>query len=154
MSIELIAEESDALSLGLGGVGEGEGLEAASLVVPRIVPETESPACRERPSNVNAAGKHAEQVSVAGGDVDEHVVREDGCVEENEEAVLGGFDGRNVTAQARQGGAKVGAGLAVDPPVIAVCGTVVLVAFGLDVIDDVLVDGGKSVTHFLGSEPK
>jgi hypothetical protein len=100
MSIELFAEESDALALGLGDVGKGEGIEAASLVIPG--PVFQRATGGKCPGDVNAAGENAEDVSVAGGDVYEHVVRKDGGVEEDKEAVLGGFYGGDVATEAIQ----------------------------------------------------
>ena len=135
VGVELFAEESDAFALGFGGVGKGEGLEAAGLDVAGIVSETEPTARRERPRDVNAAGEDSEHVRVAGGDIDEHIVRQDGCVQENKEAVLCGFDGCDVATEAIQGRAEVGARLTENPPIVAVRLPIVLIAFGLHVID-------------------
>jgi hypothetical protein len=54
MSVELFAQEADALALGLGGVGKREGLEAARFVIPGAV--FERSAGGERPCDMNPAG--------------------------------------------------------------------------------------------------
>src|SRR5687768_10028061 len=120
MGVELLAEEADSLSLWLGGVGKREGLEAAGLVVARVVPVSEPSARGERPCYMDAAGQNAQNECVTGSDVNEHVVWKDDRVEEHEEAVFGGFDGRKVATKALQSGAKVGAWLAMNPPVGAI----------------------------------
>ena len=56
MGVELFAEDLDALAPGFGGVGKGEGFEAATFVVAGIVSETESAAGGERPGDMNSAG--------------------------------------------------------------------------------------------------
>ena len=54
VSIELFAEEPNAFALGLGGIGKGEGLEAARFVIPGAV--FERSAGGERPCDMNPAG--------------------------------------------------------------------------------------------------
>src|ERR1035437_5994684 len=114
-------------------------------------------ACGERPDDVNAAGKDAEDVSVAGRDVDQFVVWEDGCVEEDEEAVFGCFGGGDIAAETPESRAKGAAGLAEEPPLtgvfLRVFGAALLAfAFRLDVIHDVLIDRRESGAYFLGGE--
>src|ERR1022692_5195874 len=93
MRIELLAQEADALARGVDGVGKGERFETAGLVVAGIVPQAEPSACFKRPCNVNSARQHTKDKGIARSYVDEHVVRENGRVEEDEESVLRGFDG-------------------------------------------------------------
>jgi hypothetical protein len=56
VGVELFTEEANALALGLGGIGKGEGLEAAGFIVAEIVSETESATRCKCPGDVNSAG--------------------------------------------------------------------------------------------------
>lgn len=98
---------------------------------------------------MNPAGKDAEGVSVAGGNVDEHVIRESGCTEEHEETMFGGFHGRNIASEVLQSGAEIGTWLTENPPIVPVRGTIVLIPLRLHVVYDVLVNSWKSVAHFV-----
>ena len=53
VGVEPLAEVAQAGAGGLVGVGEGEGVEAAGLVVARVIPVTEPTARRDRPHNMN-----------------------------------------------------------------------------------------------------
>ena len=155
MSVELLGEEADALALGLGGVGKWEGLEAAGLDVDGVVSEAEPASGCECPCDVNAAGEDTEHESVAGCDVDELVVRQNGRIEEDEESVLGGFDSRDVAAEASQSGAKVRCSAHRKSTNCRVrLARLFSIPFRLHMIHDVLIHGGKSFAHLLGRQPE
>ena len=67
-------EVADSLPLGFGRFGEGEGLEAAGLVVARVVANAHSTTDGKRPGNVYAAGEHTEVIGVGYGNANERVV--------------------------------------------------------------------------------
>ena len=96
VGVEFLGDGAYPFALGFGGGWKWEGFEAAGFVVPRVVSDAESSARGERPRDVDSAGEDAKNVGIVAGDVDQHVVREDGGVEENEEAVFGGFNGSNI----------------------------------------------------------
>src|SRR5450432_1332678 len=116
MCIELFSKEADALPLRLGGVGNGERFKAASFVIAWIVSEPESAASRERPCDMNPAGENTQDESVAGCDVDEHIIRENGRVEEYKKTVLGGFGSRNVSPQPAERSSEFRVPAAESPP--------------------------------------
>ena len=97
---------------------------------------------------MNAAGEDAQDERVAGGDVDEHVVRQNGRVEEDEEAVFGGFDGRDVAAEALQRRAESRFSASPKSHQIAYSCESLRACFrslsGFHVIRHMLIDGGKS----------
>src|SRR5258708_4868903 len=86
-----------SVSVKLGGVGKWKRLEAACLVVAGAI--FEGTAGRERPCDMNSTGENAQDEGVAGGDVDEHIVREDGRIEKHKESMFGGFHGRNIAPE-------------------------------------------------------
>lgn len=75
MSVELFAEETDTLSLIIGGVGERERFETGRLHVDWVISEAEPAAGRKRPGNVNAAGEDSEDKCIARRYVDKFVIR-------------------------------------------------------------------------------
>src|SRR5690606_22623760 len=54
-SIQPLAELADARAQGFGWIGEGEGVEAAGLVVAWIVTDAEATSCREGPGYMQLA---------------------------------------------------------------------------------------------------
>ena len=63
-------------------MGEGEGLEAARLVVARVVAHTQAPTRGQRPFDVDLAGEDAQVKRVRARNGDQHMVREDARIEE------------------------------------------------------------------------
>ena len=51
--VELRRDAANPRLLRIGGVGEGERIEAAALVVARVIADTESPASGDHPRNVH-----------------------------------------------------------------------------------------------------
>ncbi len=131
-------------------VGEGEGFEAAGFDVDRTILQRAS--LRQCPGDMRTAGQHAEVEGVVEGDGNQFVVGQDGRVEELEGAVLGGFDGGDIARQAGELFAQFAAGFTEDPPVVAVSGALVLVAFGLHAFEQPLIDGRVAAAHLLGVE--
>ena len=150
--VDLFRQLGDACmeQRGQAGVfaGEGEGFEAAGFVV--AGPVFQRSARRQRPFDVRLAGEHAQGVGILKGDGDQHVVRQDGRVQELEGAVLGGFDGGDVARQAGELFAQLGVGFAKQPPVLAPAFAVVLVAFGFHALLQPLVNSGLLVSQLLG----
>lgn len=56
-----------------------------------------------------AAGQHAQDKGVVRGDVDQHIVRQNGRIQKDENTVLGRFHGGDVARQTVQGWAEGGA---------------------------------------------
>ena len=154
--VDLFRQLGDACmeQRGQAGVfaGEGEGFEAAGFVV--AGPVFQRSARRQRPFDVRLAGEHAQGVGILKGDGDQHVVRQDGRVQELEGAVLGGFDGGDVARQAGECGAQVFAWLAKQPPVITVGGAVIGIALRLHALLQPLVNSGVLVAQLLGCPAK
>ena len=84
----------------------------------------------------------------------ELVVWQDGGIEKDEEAASGGFDGGDVAAQSGQGRAQSSARFAVNPPVVAVAGAVVLVPLRLDPLVNPLVHRRETRSDLLGGQPE
>jgi len=77
-------------------------------------------ACRQRPDDMNPAGKHAQVKGVGAGNGDEHVVGQNFFIEEYKDPVFGGLHGGDVTGKSVQGGAEIASRFAEYPPVVAV----------------------------------
>ncbi|MBK7618210.1 MAG: hypothetical protein IPJ10_02560 [Flavobacteriales bacterium] len=58
--IQLLAQGTDLLLLRRGARGEGEGLEAAGIIVSRVIAHTELPTSSHRPHIVNVARENPE----------------------------------------------------------------------------------------------
>ncbi|MFZ4626035.1 MAG: hypothetical protein ACOYNF_17595 [Rhodoferax sp.] len=84
----------------------------------------------------------------------QHVVGQDAGIEELENAVFGSFNGGNKTGKTGKRRTQVFAWFAKNPPVIPVCGTVVLIPLGLDPVQQPLKNRRVLATQLLGGQPK
>lgn len=93
---------------------------------------------------------------VVAGDVDQHVVRQDGGVEELKEAVLGGFDGGDIAGQSDKHLAQFLARLSKQPPVFgvsrAIFGVTLGIALRFDPLKNPLVDRRVAFAHLVSGE--
>ena len=76
-----------------------KGVETASLYIDWIIAETDTSAIRCCPGEMNSTHKYSQKISVIESYGDKLIVWEHGCVQENEDSVLGGFHRCYVTGQ-------------------------------------------------------
>ena len=152
VGVELFGEVADAGLLVGRGVREGEGFESGGFDVNRSI--FKCAARRQNPRDVDGAGQDAQRISVVEGDANEFVVWRDGGVEELESAVLGGFDGGDVTRQAGKLNAQLRVGFAKKPPVFAPALTLVGVALRLHPFINPLVSCRVTAAHVCCGQPE
>ncbi len=117
VGVQLFGQGADGGALGVAGVGKGEGLEAAGLVVAR--PILQRAARRQRPRHVDGAGEDAEVVGVVKAECDECAV---GCGSRRYKgkiAVLRSFDCDNVSCQLAREFTKHRSRMTNYPPLLA-----------------------------------
>ena len=154
MGVQVLGQLADAGLQGLGGIGEGEGLEAAGFDVDRIVTDAQMTTGRERPEDMDMAGEDAQGPGVVQRDVDEFVVRQDGLIQEHEGAVFGGLHGGDITSQVRQCRAEILPRLPEYPPVVPIGRAVVLIPFRFHPLQDPLIDLGVPRPDILCAQPE
>ena len=145
--VEFLGQGGDGGTLLWGGEGERERVEAAGLVVARVVADAEPAAGGERPLHVDAGGEDAEVEGVVGGDADEHVVGDDGSREEAERAMFRRFDGCDEAGEVDECLAKLNSWFAETPPRLSITSTIVLLALWFYVRDHLLHNRAKRLSR-------
>ena len=137
-------------------VGEGEGVEAAGLVVTGTVFQCSTRG--QSPFDVQLAGEDAQAVGVVQRDGHQHVVRQDGGIQKLEGAVLAGFHRGDIAGQASELLAHLLSRLAMQPPqpgvASAILGAAFGIAFRLDPIQQPLVGRRVLLAQLFGTQTK
>ena len=64
VGVQALAKLADAGCLGVGGVGKGEGFEAAGFYINRIVADTEVAPTGQCPNHMNFTGQNAQKIRI------------------------------------------------------------------------------------------
>ena len=158
MGIDFLRFGADLVLLLWRRVGEREGLEATGLVIARVIANAETTTSGQSPSNMHAAGKHAENCRIVAGDIDQHVIGQNGGIEELEYPMLGGFDSGNVTSQSCKLLSQFLPRLTEQPPERGIPCSILGISLGLPFrlysFKQQLIHGREARAHLVGRQPE
>ena len=143
--VQLLGHLADPPAHAGGGGRKREGIEAGGLGV--AGPILQHRPRGQRPGEVRARGQHTQVIGVRQAEVDQHVVRPDARLEEDEQAVLGRLRRRDVAGQVGGEAAVHLVGGAEPPPVFSAERHPVGVPMGLHRGEQVLVHLGEAGAH-------
>ena len=149
MRVRFFGWPPDSFFLIVGTRRKREWVETSRFVVARIVPDPKASSSGKGPRYVDAAGKDTQKATVVEGNVNQHVVGQDFCIQKANErslevSVVEMYRGRPLKRWP-----KVLSRFSKNPPLVPICCSVVLISLGFDAIQDPLQNFGETTFHLI-----